>query len=286
MFEEGKEKASRVNLAICAIVRDCEKNLRNNIVVMDKIRSYFKSSVVVIFENDSKDKTKEVLAGWSSRDKDVFIETSQNHGITIPKRDAGGVNKYFSEFRLSKLASYRNNYLEKLESLDFEPDYVLMADLDLERIYFEGVIKSFAIANEWDVVCANVTSLSPQLKKRYHDTYALVELGKENVPQTEESIRENSKKWSFLKEGQPLIPVYSAFGGVAIYRYEAIKGLRYRIALNHDKRVEAWNEHFTFCQDIRAKGFQRIYINPGLRAKSQSVNFALIKKYLKDRFRP
>ncbi len=286
LFSEGVKMAGNYNLAVCSIVRDCEKNLRKNIVVIDKIRSYFKASVVIVFENDSIDKTKEVLQQWSKRDKNVHVETQQNKGITIPHKDMEGVNKYFSWFRLSKLAGYRNNYLDKLEALEFEPDFVIIVDLDVARIYFDGVIKSMALADEWDVVCSNSISLSPKLKRRYHDTYALVELGKEKVPQTEESIRENAKRWSFLREGQPLIPVYSAFGGLAIYRYEAIKSLRYWVALNHDKRVEARNEHFTFYQDIRAKGFNRIYINPAMRVKSQAVNIALIRKFIKDKIYP
>lgn len=286
LFSEGVKKAGNYNLAVCSIVRDCEKNLRKNIVVIDKIRSYFKESVVIVFENDSIDKTKEVLQHWSKRDKNVFVETQQNQGITIPPNDMEGVNKYFSWFRLSKLAGYRNNYLDKLEALEFEPDFVIIVDLDVARIYPDGVINSMALADQWDVVCSNSISLSPKLKWRYHDTYALVELGKESVPQTEESIRENAMRWSFLREGQPLIPVYSAFGGLAIYRYEAIKSLRYWVALNHDKRVEARNEHFTFFQDIRARGFTRIYINPAMRVKSQRVNLALIRKFIKDKFYP
>lgn len=286
LLTEGIKRASSLNLAICSIVRDCERNLKKNILVMDKIRSYFNSSVVILFENDSVDKTREVLMAWSERDKDVYVETQQNEGITIPFKDVGSVNKYYSEFRISKMASFRNKYLDQLDKLDFKPDYVIIVDLDVARIYFDGVMKSFAISDYWDVVCANGTSLSPKLRRRYYDAYALVELGKEEIPQTEEMIRENSLKWSFMKEGQPLIPVYSAFGGLAIYRYDAIKSIRYRVSINHDKRVQVRTEHFNIYKDIRAKGYNRIYINPGLRIKCQSINLPLIQKFLKDKFSP
>jgi hypothetical protein len=286
LFSEGVKRASSLNLAVYSIVRDCEKNLRKNILVIDKIRSYFNSSVVIVFENDSVDKTKEVLTAWSDRDKNVYVETQQKQGITIPSRNVGGVNKYFSEFRISKMVGFRNKYVDKLEELGFEPDFVIIVDLDVSRIYFDGVMKSFAISEYWDAVFANGTSLSPNMRRRFHDTYALVELGKEELPQTEETIRENSCKWSFLREGQPLIPVYAAFGGLAIYRYEAIRGIRYRVEMNHDKRVQVRTEHFSLCKDIRAKGFDRIYINPGLRVKCQSINLALIRKFFRNRFSP
>jgi hypothetical protein len=283
LFEAGKKKASKLNLAICSIVRDCEQNLKKNIVVMDKIRSFFKSSVVIIFENDSIDKTGEVLRAWSDRDKKVFVVSDQNKGVTIPARDIGGVNKYYSEFRISRMVGFRNRYLEKLEIIDFKPDFVIIVDFDVSKIYLDGIIKSFAISDEWDVICANGTSLSPRLRKRYHDAYALVEMGKEEMPQTEETILENSYKWSFLAKGQPLIPVYSAFGGLSIYRYEAIRSVKYRVAYNHNKRVEMRCEHFCFCQDIRAKGYNRIFINPDLKVKCQSLNFALIYKFFNEK---
>ena len=57
----GKSIAKQFNVAICSVVRDCDKSLLNNIPVIETIRSNFKSSVVIVFENDSKDRTKQIL---------------------------------------------------------------------------------------------------------------------------------------------------------------------------------------------------------------------------------
>ncbi len=272
--------ASLSNVAICSIVRDCGNKIQRNIPTIEKLRANFKSSVVIIFENDSKDNTKQILKEWSERSPNIIIECNNFATKTIPDFTTNGANKYYSHSRISKMVEYRNHYLKKLEEINFNPDFVIVVDLDVSKIYLKGVLQSFEIAEQWDVVCANGVSMSPKFKRRYHDTFALVELGKENTPQTEESIISNSNRWNFLKNGQPLIPVYSAYGGLSIYRYNAIKNLRYRTIINEDNRVEVRCEHFSFCHDIREKGFSKIFINPDLKIKYQSIDFSLIKKYI------
>ncbi|MTK52797.1 hypothetical protein [Paludibacter sp.] len=278
----GKGLAKNYNIAICSIVRDCSTNLKKNIPIIEEIRSYFKSSVVIVFENDSTDDTKETLKGWRQNSSNTYIECVNYKTNTIPNFNQTGVNKYFSSDRISKMVEYRNNYLDKLQHIDFNPDFVMIVDLDVSKIYLEGIFHSFGIVEQWDVVCANGYSLSPKLTKRYHDSYALVELYKESIPQSEISIRENAYKWGFLKKGMPLMPVYSAYGGLAIYRFDAIESLTYRIIQNNNPEVEVRCEHFAFCQDIRNRGFQRIFINPDLKVKYQSVNIHLIVKYIKS----
>ena len=280
---EGIRLMRNYNVAICSIVRDCNKNLHGNIVLIEKLRSYFKSSCIIIFENDSKDKTKQTLKDWSKNSSNVFIDC-QNYGIkTIPDYVPNGSNKYYSFHRISKMVEYRNKYLQKLEEIEFCPDYVIICDLDVSEIFIEGIFHSFGLKDQWDVVCANGYSLSPQLRKRYHDTYALVEIGRENTAQTEESIKKNRIKWNaIINQSQELIPVYSAHGGLSIYRYDAIKNLRYNTTKNDDPRVEMRCEHYSFCNEIRKKGFERIFINRELKLKYQMIDFKLIKKFIRD----
>lgn len=279
----GIKKSKSLKIAICSIVRNCDKNLKKNIPIINEITSYFESSIVIIFENDSIDNTKNVLKEWSEKSSDVIIQCKDFGNKTIPDSTDNGVNKYFSVSRINKMVEYRNNYLQKLEEINFNPDFVIVVDLDVSNISIKGILHSFGLVDQWDIVTANGYSISPKLKRRYHDTYALVELGKENIPQTEESISFNAEKWSFLQNEQSLIPVFSAHGGLSIYRYEALKKLRYRIIKNDDNRVEVRCEHFALCHDIREKGFGRIYINPSLELKYQSVDINLLKKYFRIR---
>lgn len=283
ILDNGIKNSKLLKIAICSIVRDCDKNLKKNIPIINEITSYFKSSIVIIFENDSIDNTKNILKEWSEKSSNVLIQCKDFGNKTIPDSTDNGVNKYFSVARINKMVKYRNNYLQKLEEINFNPDFVIVVDLDVTKLSIKGILHSFGLIDQWDVVTANGYSISPKLKRRYHDTYALVELGKENIPQTEESILNNAQKWNFLQNKQSLTPVFSAHGGLSIYRYKAIKKLRYRIIKNKDNRVEVRCEHFALCHDIREKGFSRIYVNPLLELKYQSIDINLLKKYFKIR---
>ena len=282
-IRDGYRIMNQSSIIICSIVRDCNKSLKKNIPVIEKIRSHFKSSNIIIFENDSIDGTLQTLEQWSRDCSSVNIQSINNNQPTIPEKCSNGVNKYYSYSRISKMSGFRNNYFKILNDSNIVSDFVLIIDLDIGKINIDGIAHSFGLSNHWDVVCANGYSYSPFLKKRYHDTYALVELGKEDEIQTEEIINENRAIWSFMKTGLPLIPVYSAYGGLSIYHYNVLKNKRYSVLKNNDKRVEVRCEHFSLCHEIRNSGFSRIYINPNMILKYQNISWSLIKKYLKDR---
>jgi len=271
------------NVVFCSIVRDCEKSLKSNIPVVEKLMSKFKNSKVIVFENDSKDNTKAILKNWGNNSPNVYVTCENYNEISIPANELEGTNKYFSKHRMSRMIRYRNKYLEKLKTLNFNYDYFIEIDLDIEKFYIDGIAHSFGLAEEWDVVAANGYSYSPTFKKRFHDTYALVEYGKGNVAQDEKTILENQKKWSFLKKNMPLIPVYSAFGGIAIYKSETIGNKEYKVILNNGHRVEAMNEHFTLQQQIHNEGYNRIFINPNMEVRYQTINFNILKNFIKNK---
>jgi hypothetical protein len=285
LLENSTINMAYLEIAICSIVRNCGKKLEENILIVEKLRNRFKSSHVIIFENDSIDQTKIILKSWSEKYKNVIITCTDENDKTILDSDVGGYNKYFSKHRISKMANYRNNYLEKLEELNIDFDFVIVIDLDVSNIELEGIIHSFNLSRQWDVVTANGYSRSSSLKKRYHDTFALVEIGNENESQSETIIYKNQSKWAFLRKGMPLIPVYSAYGGLAIYKYELIKGLRYGVVLNNDSRVQVKCEHFFLHDSIKKKyNNARIFINPSMVILYQDITFELVKKVLIDNF--
>lgn len=265
-----------LNVAICSIVRDCDSSLKNNIPVVEELRSNFKNSCVVVFENDSIDKTKKILNDWKNTSKNVHVFFSDTGEKTI--EECKMVNKYFSSNRISKMARYRNRYLEELDRLDLCFDYVIVVDLDVVRIDLNGVYDSFSKRGQWDIVTANGYSYSPRLKRRYHDSYALVEMGQEMQVQTEKSVYQNQKKWAFFKKSMPLFPVYSAFGGLAIYRYEILKGKRYSMNFNNDSRVEVECEHTSLHRLIREEYKINIFINPNMELLYQKISFGMIMK--------
>jgi len=281
--KEGLKKMSESTIIICGIVRNCGKNLKKNIHTINRLCDLVKDYHVVIYENDSVDNTKQILTDWANERKNVHISLNNFNTATIPEKRSE-VNPFFSVYRIDKMAFYRNNYLEYIEKENLKGDYVIVVDLDVDEIYINGVVSSFAVHYDWDAITANGVSrsFSSKFRKQYYDTYALFACGQENISQTEKSIVESKRQWSFLKPGIPLIRVASAFGGLAIYKREAIRYCRYGVLPNNDKRVESCTEHFFFYQQMKANGYDKIFINPEMYIKYHSLA-TVIKEIIRCR---
>lgn len=281
-YSRGLNIMSKSSVSICSIVRDCEKNLNENIARIERLRLLFKESEIVVFENDSKDGTKSVLKNWETQSKNVNVFCEDYNSTTIPLKNINKVNRYFSIFRIEKMAYFRNKYIEYLNRNSFQRDYVIVIDLDISNFDLNGVVHSFGISQKWDCLTANGISLSSRLLKQYHDSYAFIEFGKIQNKQTEDSIRFNRSHYAYLKPLRPLLKVDSAYGGLAIYNWQSMQGLSYSFLPNHDERVESKCEHVALHKAMKEKGFDNIYINPSMIVKYRSISLALIYKYFKD----
>ncbi len=283
-YIRGLDIMGKSAVSICSIVRDCEKNLNENIARIERLRSFFKKSEIVVFENDSKDDTKSVLKKWMTQSKNVTVFCEDFNSRTIPSKNINNVNRYFSIFRIEKMAFFRNKYIEYLNGSSFKKDYVIVIDLDISNFDLNGVVHSFGITHKWDCLTANGISLSSRLSKQYHDSYAFIELGKIQAKQTEDSIRFNRSHYAYLKPLMPLLKVDSAYGGLAIYKWQSLKGLSYSFLTNNDERVESKCEHAALHKAMKEHGFDNIYINPSMIVKYRSISLSLVFKYIKDIF--
>lgn len=281
------KKISLSSIIICSIVRNAERGLRKNVPVIRKLCERFADYRIVIYENDSTDKTKEILKEWVEKDDDHVIALMNDIGAeqTIPTVKSVVSNPFFSRRRIEKMASLRNQYMQYIDDCHLEADYLMVVDLDVAQLNLESILSSFEDdVPEWDAVTAYGYSLGPMLRRRYHDTYALTELEKVNQPQTESLILSNAYRFANLLANDEWIPVFSAFGGLAIYRFESIKGLRYQVLDNDDPRVEVHCEHFSIYKQMTERGTSRIYINPHMVLKYQSLSVALVGNTLKRMF--
>lgn len=279
LSNKGIDKIKNQDVIFCSIVRDCAHNLKHNISDIEKIGSYFKKYTVIIFENNSHDNTKIILQDWAKNNSCVFVYTADYKEdrfkeIPIPQ----GYNSANCKRRITKMAKYRNQYLEYIASHNLKSDYIIVVDLDVAQINVKGVLSSFGIEQEWDVIASNSYSRSPHLKKRYHDTYALIEDGTENIPQSEQTIDKNRYLWANINYNMPFIRVFSAFGGLAIYKYELIKDLRYFVIDNHYGGVEVKCEHVSLHTELQKKGHNRTYINPNMKIKYQNTLSTIFNK--------
>lgn len=270
-------------LIVCSIVRDAEHSLKVNIPVIDALCRYFKDYRIVVYENDSKDKTKLLLNQWADKDRQrIHVLLNDNdRSKTIPKKGNVACNPFFSRKRISKMVNLRNQYMEYVEKQGWHSDYLIVVDLDVAHLYVSPIIEAMSDNREWDVLTAFGFSLSPYLTRRYHDGYALTRLGEENTPQTEEMIYSIPKILGKLKPCDDWLKVYSAFGGLAIYKYDAIKDLRYEVLSNNDLKVEVHCEHFSIYKQIHERGYNNIYVVPSLILKYQAITPRLIWNTIK-----
>lgn len=271
-------------IIICSIVRNAEKGLKKNIPVINALCNQAKDYKIIVFENNSQDQTKTILKDWQKKIGDTHFFLSMydvENSKVIPSEKEVIANPFFSQVRISKMVMLRNQYMDYIEKKNLMADYLIVVDLDVAKLSLKGILSSFETAENWDAITANGYSLSPKLRRRYHDTYALTEWGKERQALNESTIRLNAEKYRNLKKGTGLIRVFSAFGGLAIYRFNAVKGLKYKLLYNDDDRVEVKCEHYSIYAQMQEAGFDKVYINPMMEIKYQSVSWNIIKKTFK-----
>ena len=275
-MENSYAQLKKMRLAVCGLARNCASKLPATIRFIETLSTYFESTTIVVVENGSRDKTRVILNNWADSCSSLHIIDGKVPGEE--NASDTNANPYYSVKRVSRLAALRNQYLDFLKAQAVAPDFVLVLDFDVDRISLEGVLDSFTREADWDVATAYGYSLSPTLLERYHDTYALVPLGEENILQLETGLKAIQRNWKQDIASSELVRVYSAFGGLAIYKYKQIIDLRYTVCPNGDERVEARCEHFSIANELQNNGYQRIVINPKMHLRFQTIGDALYKK--------
>lgn len=277
------DRLKEKSIIVCGIVRDAANGLKGNIPVIDEVCSWFGDYKIVFYENDSRDGTDELLQQWSKRDPERIHILSECSGASspVPTKGESGFNPFFSARRIAKMVELRNRYMDYIDTQGWGADYLMVVDMDVRQICVEGIRSSFLADKDWDVVTAFGYSTSPQLKRRYHDTYALTEYGMENVPQTEKMVKDLAAKYELLLRGKDWVRVFSAFGGMAIYCFEKVKGLRYRLIPNKDTRVEVHCEHYSLYSQMAESGETKVYINPLMKIEYQRLSWRIIWRSFK-----
>ena len=147
------------SVCIVGACRDIEPYIHTVLENITTICSWWGSSQVVIFENDSKDATPTLLRDWVSlSDKRILVQES-NLDTPYPLRTA-------------RLAYVRNKLL-KYVSPSF--DYMLMIDMDdifNWPVKKESFDSCFGIEN-WDVITANSNYCKTWHRNGYYDIWAL-----------------------------------------------------------------------------------------------------------------
>lgn len=223
---KGQKILSQHKAIICGISRDNA----NDFFVMKRhiehIGQQFRDYRIVIFENDSKDRTKALLAKWSA----------QNPNVKIITKDFNNKKRPSIQF----LADARNFYIDEIQKPEYDAFNVLIV-MDMDMSYgfdIRGIYHSFASWDDWDAMASN--GVSNSIGEMY-DAFAF--RNKEfpwahyQKPKIywEKIVPKIQRVYPITSQ---LVSVDSAFGGLAIYKREKLKGCKYQSILGDCEHIE------------------------------------------------
>lgn len=293
--------AHEEKILICGVCKNVEAALDSTIKNIEELGSRFKDYQVIIYENNSTDKTVEILRRWASENRHVLILSEQLSQEDFKKMGARCLSYDGKPSRMELIARARNIVLEQARSPQYHDfRYLLMADLDFKDVWpIREILKTVRSKRKWDCVSAN--GIGPE--GFYYDHFALRDakhpLGPELIGQSwwygaPNKLKLQKKRWH---------SVYSAFGGLAIYKRVKILACSYSGACTEDLKKDYTNilsnisedsyylqkfrqqfgngpiqfqnnsgyyefpvccEHVTLHASMRLKGYSRMYINPNM----------------------
>lgn len=262
MNDKKTEQANNKKAVICGCARDIAEYLPKSIEKIVEIGGYFSEYKIVIYENDSKDNTLEILKSYK--------EKLPIHIIT----ETGIDTKY--KVRAHRIGYCRNKIIEYINSslLDtFKPDYYINIDLDNICIDLDtsSIPELLEDNSWWDAVFAN-TNHKPG---EYYDFWALrTEKNQENFwsryYKREYKLSNFFNKVAHIKyfpKSEGPYKVLSAFSGFGIYKIDKIKDCKYDGRWKNKKGLRDIPqdcEHVAFHRDMREKNNARLFLIPKL----------------------
>jgi hypothetical protein len=236
------------DVVIVGCARDIEAHLPNTKQKLEMVKSLFRSSKIIIYENDSKDKTLELLSTWNNEN---FIKL-------ITEKDVKGI-------RTERLA-YARNLLYK-EAMKHNFDLLIVIDLDnvIDNLTPESILNCFnkELIDDWAMLGANQIG-------NYYDMFALRTFDDWMPFDFEKCLKIEKKTKAYClddryknipKDDKP-IQVKSCFGGTAIYKKKYLNNCDYGkgFQMNGNEKIE-FCEHVDFNEGVIKNG-GKIYINP------------------------
>jgi hypothetical protein len=259
----GREIAKTKTVALVAICRSAMPWLPLTLELVEQTGAMFREWSAFIYENDSADETKDVLAGWSD---------GQQRHASLNDNGRPHLNYTTEPVRTHALAEYRSACQTFVRNGE-RPDYVIVFDTDPWGGWsVDGVATSVAHM-AWDHTLYGLASYSwgewgPPLTPRpmaiHYDAFAC----------RLNHWRQRDQQWFHHWHppvGSPPVEVNSAFGQLAIY-----DGFRFL-----QGRYDGSDcEHVTFARSIQeaameeegdyyhGPGGTRMALNPSMRCVS------------------
>ena len=263
--------------AIALLARDCENNLKKNIKEVEKLIPLFETCDIVVIENDSIDNTKQILNEWNRNNKNVVVISMDNIFSSSDKTGAG-------LSRIERMCFYRNKYMEYFKQQNKNYDYLIVVDADLDYFSSSGIIKAIKNSQfEWEALFANGRFYSKicglHFLGKYYDNYAYVPYKSDTIHLDDWQMKQNNDYISFILNIKKYVHCQSAFGGLAIYKYEKVRDFIYNTIQNEkSKNNKVLCEHIVFNNKLDKS---KLYIAKNIKVLYQKQPlFIYIKSIL------
>lgn len=268
--ELGKKISKEKNILFCGVVRNAEKYIERNILRILRTASEFKNYHIFIYENDSKDQTKQILAKLSNSNNNITTQCEDNIPNDYLHTFLTGEDSNHS-LRTNMIARCRNKYLNFLHNNN-KYDYVCVIDLDIRGGWsYDGFYDSIAlIESKEDIACVSAYGILAEHDNQFpieqidkanylmYDSFAFRPYNYNQEPNI--TLQRSANSLKVNRGDQPLI-VYSNFNGVAIYRSNYLINKNYSIRIHQNNFVDC--DHVVLHEQIRnEKG--KILLNPNL----------------------
>jgi hypothetical protein len=258
MTMDRPENPSACEVAIVGIARNCARSIERDLGGLFRAASIFGRTHMLVVESDSDDRTPELLAGLSARTPALRHKSLGRLREQLPQRTA-------------RIAHCRNACLDELASNPMYANvtHVLVSDLDgVCRDLTGAALAScwHSGAPAWDMCSANQGDYYYDIWALRHPVWCPGDAWAEQralVPLLGSTAADEIALFSrmvHIDPARPMIEVESAFGGLAVYRRDALLGARY---VGLDANGAEVCEHVMLHAQMRADG-ARLYINPAL----------------------
>lgn len=212
---------------ICGVVKNVETSIEKNINHALKTGDFFENFKLVIYENNSTDNTKAILNKYANHTNVKIIyeniegfDKKENNKIWAYTEITGSNHPC----RIEHISNARNKLIDEINKSEYDVfTHVIIIDFDSNGWEIPGILDSFNLSSDWDAIFAN--------SNNYYDYYAL---RSNSFPFGPEIIGESFWKLPNYKFNSELIPVYSAFNGIGIYKKNIFKKFKYNFFVDDD----------------------------------------------------
>lgn len=278
-INEGKKIAKNKSIIFCGIARDVGFRLQRNIECIKRTGEGFKKHKTFIYENDSLDSTVEILEKNKS---DVFDYVSEMRSDKNYREKIDNREDPWHYNRCIVLAECRNKYIQHINSLEEKYDYICILDLDLKGGWsYDGIYHSiFIIEQEKNIGCVSAYGVLADKSGKHmledhhnsdyimYDSFAFRPL---NYDFGVHLLSTPSFNNLHFNNGQEPIEVCSNFGGMAIYKQDAISGCSYGAKEWREGYVDP--DHVVFNRQVRNNGW-KVLLNPSMIVSYSNHKFS------------